>query len=130
MARGRDGNPRDSTDQNLKLVLKLVEGPRVGTTLCPYHDVQDRIDGKQMQSDELAESSFESVSIDSGVSVSRYDDAHTQVRLRGRTHPNQQTVRSESLPLASNSFEVRPAADPSRSRKSMTARRLRTSTAV
>jgi hypothetical protein len=127
--RGND-DPRDASDQALHLVLKLTEGPHVGTPLGPDDDVPGRCDREQVQSSELTEPALEPVSIDRRVSVSRHYEAHAQVCQRGSTHPNQQTVRSESLPLASDSFEVRPAANPCRARKSMIARRLRTSTAV
>lgn len=130
LARPGNGDPRDSTDQALDLMLKLTEGPQVGTALCPDDDIPGSCDGEQEHPSELAEPTLEPVSIDGRVSIPRYYETDTQVCQRGRTHPNQQTVRSESLPLAPDSFEVRPTADPCRVRKSMTARRLRTSTAV
>src|SRR5687768_4099217 len=110
---------RDSAHQALDLMLKLTEGPQVGTPLCPDDDVPGSCDREQVHPNELAKPTLEPVSIHRRSSVTRHYEAHSQVCQRGRTHPNQQTVRSESLPLASDSFEVRPAANPCRARKSM-----------
>lgn len=111
-------------------MLKLTEGPRVGTTLCPYDNVPGSCEREQTHPDEFPEPTLEPVAINSGMSVSWHYEPHAQVCQRGSTHPNQETVRSESLPLASDSFEVRPATDSRRARKPMVARRPRTSTAV
>ena len=52
-----------------------------------------------MESYELAQASFQLIPLHRIVSVARHHHPCTQVYLRGSTHPNQECVRSERLPL-------------------------------
>ena len=130
VARTGDRDSRHSPHQALDFLLKLSEGSCIGTPLCPDDDVPRSYDSEQVQPDELTESTLEPVAIDCRVSVTRHYETHTQVCQRGRTHPNQQIGRSESLPLASDTIEIRSPAQPSRARETARARLPRTSTAA
>lgn len=81
--------PTHSLEQLLHFLAKPLERSLVRRSLCPDHDVDRGADGEQKLAHEFAEPSFQSVSLDRGMPMTRYDDSHTQACMRGSARPNQ-----------------------------------------
>lgn len=83
-----------------------------------------------MQPYELAQAPLETIPIHGRMPIAWHHDSDAQIRERGSAHPNHETVRSESLPLTSDAFEIRATAQTRRAWVRSCVRPLRISTAA
>jgi len=92
--------------QLFNLSCQLVEGCRVGGALCPHDHVQRQRKRQESSPHELSQPSLHGIPPHCRIAVARHHDPGAQSRMRGSARPNQECMRSESLPLGSDALEV------------------------
>jgi len=125
---GSDAVP-DRIDVRLKRIhvrsVRLT--PSSDCDIDCVHVVEGR---KQTQSHQLAKPSLETIPIDGGVLMTRYDDSNSRKRERGSEDSHVEMRSPNSLPLANYGLDVATPRQSVATRKSKAVRRLRTCSGV
>ena len=96
----------------LDVCSELVEGRCVGFSASTDHDVGHGGVGEQPESDELAETSLETIALHRRVTVLRHDEPNAATAERGSDRPHVQMRRANSLPLSCDRLDIRAPGEP------------------